>query len=55
MGPHLGHGPEDDVIVVDTSALVELGLILMVITLLVNILARFLVWRVARAPSLIRE
>ncbi len=38
-----------------TSALVELGLILMVITLLVNILARFLVWRVARAPSLIRE
>jgi phosphate transport system permease protein len=38
-----------------TSALVELGLILMVITLLVNILARFLVWRVARAPGLIRE
>jgi phosphate transport system permease protein len=37
------------------SALVELGLILMVITLLVNILARLLVWRIARAPEAIRE
>lgn len=38
-----------------TSALIELGLILMIITLLVNILARLLVWRFIRAPSLIRE
>lgn len=37
------------------SALIELALILMVITLLVNVLARLLVWRFARAPSLIRE
>jgi phosphate transport system permease protein len=37
------------------SALVELGLILMGITLLMNILARLLVWRVARAPNLIQE
>lgn len=37
------------------SALVELGLILMAITLLVNILARLLVWRIARAPEAIRE
>ncbi len=37
------------------AALVELGLILMGITLLANILARLLVWRVARAPDLIRE
>jgi len=37
------------------AALIELALILMVITLLANILARFLVWRVARAPDLIRE
>jgi phosphate transport system permease protein len=33
------------------SALVELALILMGITLLVNILARLLVWRVARSPE----
>jgi phosphate transport system permease protein len=38
-----------------TSALVELGLILLGITLLVNILARLLVWRVARSPEAIRE
>jgi phosphate transport system permease protein len=31
-----------------TSALIELGLILFVITLLLNMIARFLVWRVAR-------
>jgi phosphate transport system permease protein len=31
-----------------TSALIELGLILFVITLLLNMVARFLVWRVAR-------
>jgi phosphate transport system permease protein len=37
------------------GALIELALILMVITLLVNILARLLVWRFARAPGLIRE
>jgi phosphate transport system permease protein len=37
------------------SALIELALILMAITLLVNVLARLLVWRFARAPSLIRE
>lgn len=33
---------------VHTSALIELGVILFVITLLLNIVARFLVWRVAR-------
>jgi phosphate transport system permease protein len=38
-----------------TSALVELALILMGITLLVNALARLLVWRVARSPELIAE
>ncbi len=37
------------------GALIELALILMAITLLVNILARLLVWRFARAPSMIRE
>jgi len=37
------------------SALVELALILMGITLLVNILARLLVWRVARSPGVIAE
>ena len=37
------------------SALVELALILMGITLLVNVLARLLVWRIARSPGLIRE
>jgi phosphate transport system permease protein len=37
------------------SALVELALILMGITLLVNILARLLVWRVARSPEVIAE
>jgi phosphate transport system permease protein len=37
------------------AALVELALILMVITLLVNVLARLLVWRFASAPSLARE
>jgi phosphate transport system permease protein len=31
-----------------TSALVEIGLILFIMTLLLNILARFLVWQVAR-------
>jgi len=31
-----------------TDALIEIGLVLFVITLLLNILARFLVWRVAR-------
>lgn len=31
-----------------TSALIELGLILFIMTLLLNIIARFLVWRVAR-------
>ena len=31
-----------------TNALIEIGLILFIITLLLNILARFLVWRVAR-------
>ena len=31
-----------------TEALVEIGLILFITTLLLNILARFLVWRVAR-------
>jgi len=35
-----------------TDALIEIGLILFIITLLLNILARFLVWRVARqAPQ----
>jgi phosphate transport system permease protein len=35
-----------------TDALIEIGLILFVITLLLNILARFLIWRVARqAPQ----
>jgi phosphate transport system permease protein len=33
---------------VHTSALIELGLILFIMTLLLNIVARFLVWRVAR-------
>jgi phosphate transport system permease protein len=37
------------------SSLVELALILMGITLLVNVLARLLVWRIARSPGLIRE
>lgn len=37
------------------SALIELGLVLMGVTLLVNMLARLLVWRVARTPGLIRE
>ena len=31
-----------------TSALIELGVILFIMTLLLNIVARFLVWRVAR-------
>jgi phosphate transport system permease protein len=31
-----------------TSALIEIGLVLFIMTLLLNILARFLVWRVAR-------
>jgi phosphate transport system permease protein len=34
-----------------TDALIEIGLILFVMTLLLNILARFLVWRVARRTS----
>jgi phosphate transport system permease protein len=35
-----------------TDALIEIGLVLFIITLLLNILARFLVWRVARqAPQ----
>jgi len=37
------------------SALVELALILLAITLLVNVIARLLVWRIARSPGLIRE
>jgi phosphate transport system permease protein len=37
------------------GALIELALLLMIITLLVNVLARLLVWRFARAPNLIRE
>jgi phosphate transport system permease protein len=37
------------------SALVELALILLAITLLVNIVARLLVWRIARSPGVIRE
>jgi phosphate transport system permease protein len=31
-----------------TQALVEIGLVLFIMTLLLNIVARFLVWRVAR-------
>jgi phosphate transport system permease protein len=31
-----------------TDALIEIGLILFIITLLLNIIARFLVWQVAR-------
>ncbi len=35
-----------------TDALIEIGLVLFFITLLLNILARFLVWQVARqAPQ----
>jgi phosphate transport system permease protein len=37
------------------SALVELALILLAITVVVNIVARLLVWRIARSPGLIRE
>jgi phosphate transport system permease protein len=37
------------------SALVELALILLAITLLVNMVARLLVWRIARSPGVIRE
>jgi len=37
------------------SALVEVALILLAITVLVNIIARLLVWRIARSPGLIRE
>ena len=37
------------------SALVELALILLAITLLVNVVARLLVWRIARSPGVIRE
>ena len=37
------------------SALMELGLILLGITLLVNVVARLLVWRIARSPEAIRE
>jgi len=37
------------------SSLVELGLILLGITLLVNVLAHLLVWRVAPAPGEVRE
>jgi len=37
------------------SALVELALILLAITLLVNMIARLLVWRIARSPGAIRE
>ncbi len=37
------------------SALMELGLILLGITLLVNVAARLLVWRIARSPEAIRE
>ena len=33
---------------IHTSALVEIGLILFVMTLLLNIIARFLVWQVSR-------
>jgi phosphate transport system permease protein len=38
-----------------TSALVELALILLGITLLVNVAARLLVWRIARSPETVRE
>jgi phosphate transport system permease protein len=38
-----------------TSALMELALILLGITLLVNVAARLLVWRIARSPEAIRE
>jgi phosphate transport system permease protein len=31
-----------------TSAMIEIGLVLFIITLLLNIVARFLVWQVAR-------
>jgi phosphate transport system permease protein len=35
-----------------TDSLIEIGLVLFIITLLLNVLARFLVWRVARqAPQ----
>jgi phosphate transport system permease protein len=37
------------------SALMELGLILLVITLFVNVAARLLVWTIARSPEAIRE
>ena len=37
------------------SALVELALILLAITVVVNIVARLLVWRIAKSPGLIRE
>ena len=37
------------------SALVELALILLAITLLVNMIARLLVWRIACSPGVIRE
>jgi phosphate transport system permease protein len=33
-----------------SQALIEIGFLLFVITLLLNLLARFLVWRVARRP-----
>jgi len=38
-----------------TSALMELALLLLGITLLVNIAARLLVWRIARSPEAIKE
>jgi phosphate transport system permease protein len=38
-----------------TSALVELALILLGITLVVNVAARLLVWRIARSPETVRE
>ena len=38
-----------------TSALMELALILLGITLIVNVVARLLVWRIARSPESIRE
>ena len=37
------------------SALVELALVLLGITLVVNVLARLLIWRVARSPEVTRE
>jgi phosphate transport system permease protein len=37
------------------SALMELALILLVVTLAVNVAARLLVWRIARSPEMIRE